>query len=389
LPVALLSTLFLCFFFWRLSAEWDRRTAAIATAMLATSAGWLAYSHVAVTDLPMAAFFSASVLLSLQWIARRDTDPGTNLTLAAACLGIATLAKGLVPLVLFLPVLAVPLFKGQWRSLGAWFRPWPILAFCICSLPWYILCTARNGAEFLRVFFLEQHFGRFRTAALQHVQPPWFYVPILLVLLYPWFPLLAFRSVLSPAGIWRDSRVQTLAAIVLFGFVFFSISVNKLPGYLIPLIPSVFTLLGLGLARAKRPAIALIAPLILLGALPLIGELVPAALAPHGLRSLTIPWVRVFLWLTAAAAAGVALARFSPKQAFGAVATLAAAGFLWFQFVAFPQFDLLASARPLWAATHPPCALQSSRDILYGLYYYSQGRISSCVVDPGAIRVVR
>ncbi len=69
LPVAVLSLLFLGFFWWRLSVEWDRRAASYATAMLATSAGWLMYSHVAVTDLPLAVFFSAAVLLSMPWLA--------------------------------------------------------------------------------------------------------------------------------------------------------------------------------------------------------------------------------------------------------------------------------------------------------------------------------
>src|ERR1700692_4803597 len=70
LPVALQSVLFLVFFWWRLKLEWDRRAASYATLMLATSAGWLTYSHVAVTDLPLAAFFSAAVLYCLPGVGR-------------------------------------------------------------------------------------------------------------------------------------------------------------------------------------------------------------------------------------------------------------------------------------------------------------------------------
>src|SRR5580698_4569046 len=158
LPVAILSVLFLAFFWWRLKLEWGQRAASCATAMLATSVGWLAYSHVAVTDLPLAAFFSAAVLLSLPWMARQDR---ADLTAAAACLGLATLAKGLVPGILFLPVLAM-----GWRRLRDWLRPGPLLAFSVCVFPWYILCTIRNGSEFLRVLFVQQQFGRFRSAAL-------------------------------------------------------------------------------------------------------------------------------------------------------------------------------------------------------------------------------
>ncbi len=169
LPVALLSFAFLAFFWWRLRSEWDARVAFCSTAMLATSAGWLTYSHIAVTDLPLSVFFCAAVLLSIPWIARQER---AGLTAAAACLGLAALAKGLVPLVLFLPV-----FAFGWRRLSDWLRPGPLLAFSVCALPWYILCLMRNGSDFPRVLFMEQTFGRFASAALKHAQPPWFYLP--------------------------------------------------------------------------------------------------------------------------------------------------------------------------------------------------------------------
>lgn len=202
LPVALLSLVFVAFFWWRLRIEWGARAASYATTMLATSVGWLAYSHVAVTDLPLAAFFSAAVLLALPWVARHDRS---SLPAAAACLGLASMAKGLVPLALFLPVFAI-----GWRNLRDWLRPMPILVFAVCALPWYILCTIRNGSEFLRVLFVEQTFGRFHSAALQHGQPVWFYFPVLLLLLYPWFPLLFFsgRGLPCPRTIRAFGRSQ-------------------------------------------------------------------------------------------------------------------------------------------------------------------------------------
>jgi 4-amino-4-deoxy-L-arabinose transferase-like glycosyltransferase len=382
LPLAVLSVLFLGFFWWRLKIEWDHRAASYATAMLATSAGWLTYSHVAVTDVPMAAFFSAAVLLSLRWVARGQRE---GLMAAAACLGLATMAKGLVPDVLFLPVLAIP-----WRRIRDWLRLGPILAFSLCALPWYILCTVRNGSAFLRVFFLEQQFSRFGSTALQHVQPWWFYLPVLLVLLYPWFPLLAFPTVVLPDGTRRDPRIRVLAAVLVFGFVFFSISVNKLYGYLIPLLPIAFSLLGIGLSRARRAAIMVIAPATLLGALPLISGIAPHVLA-HGLRSVPLPWAKILLWVIAAGIAGGVLATLAPGKAFGMAAGLAGIGFLWFQFATFPGFDSFASARPLWQkellTDHPQCAPAVSRNMLYGLYYYSGRQISPCpVLDPSGTR---
>ena len=369
LPVALLCVLFLAFFWWRLKLEWDERTAFFATAMLASSAGWLAYSHVAVTDLPLAAFFSAAVLLSLPWLSRGDRR---TLPAAAACLGFAALAKGLVPLVLFLPVLAF----GR-KRLRDWFRPGPLLAFLICALPWYILCTIRNGPEFLRVFFVEQQLARFGSAALQHVQPWWFYVPMLLVLLYPWFPLVFFPSLVFPGDVRRDPRVRALAGVVIFGFVFFSAAVNKLPGYLIPLLPATFALLGIGLARTARPAAAVTLSVALTGLLPAISAAAPHMLASHGLFAAN-PNPASILWIVPAAFAGLLAARFAPRLA----PILVGAAFLWFQFATFPQFDAMASARGVLRRNNPQCAPGASRDLIYGLRYYSGRQIPSCpVVD--------
>lgn len=386
LPVALLSLAFLAFFWWRLRTEWGARAASYATLMLATSAGWLAYSHVAVTDLPLAAFFSAAVLLSLPWIARRDRS---LLPAAAACLGLAAMAKGLVPLALFLPVFAM-----GWRNLRDWLRPLPILAFAVCALPWYILCTLRNGSEFPRVLFVEQTFARFGSAALQHGQPVWFYFPVLLLLLYPWFPLLffpggSFLPALHAPAPARDPRIRMLAAVAIFGFVFFSVMLNKLPGYLLPLLPEAFALMGIALSRASRPGVALAAPVVLLGLLPLISRIAPGVVA-HGLRSAKIPWVEAVLCLGAAGILGGVLALTANKYAFAIVSSLAAIGFLWFQLAAFPGFDAAVSARPLWLATRPQCAPPLTRSALFGLYYYAERQIPPCpVVDRSMLQIVR
>src|SRR5579862_8976497 len=51
LPVAIASVAFVIFFFVVLRREFGDRTAFYATTIFATSAGWLAFSRVAVTDL--------------------------------------------------------------------------------------------------------------------------------------------------------------------------------------------------------------------------------------------------------------------------------------------------------------------------------------------------
>jgi 4-amino-4-deoxy-L-arabinose transferase-like glycosyltransferase len=247
----------------------------------------------------------------------------------------------------------------------------------------------RNGMDFIRVFFLQQQFGRFTSSALQHVQPFWFYVPALLVLLFPWFPILAVPVIALPKDLRRDPRVRMLAAVVVFGFVFFSASVNKLYGYLMPLLPAVFALLGLGLARARKIGFVLLPSLMLLSLLPAIAGLAPRVMATHT-EGLIIGAVPILACLTVAVILGICLVRFAPRYVFAATAGLAGIGFVLFQLLTFPEFDRLASARPLWNTNHPQCAPVVPRDILYGLYYYSGRELSPCpVLDPAPTRVVR
>lgn len=382
LPVALLSLAFLAFFWYRVKSEWGNATANCAVGILATSAGWLTYSQVAVTDLPLAVFFSAAVLLSLPWIGRGETR---GLTPAAACLGLAVLAKGLVPLVLFLPILVL-----RFRRVFDWLRTGPILAFSLIALPWYILCTMRNGTEFLRVFFIEHHFQRFTAAGLQHVQPWWFYLPILLVLLFPWFPLLTLIRLRDD-----DRRFRAVAAVLLFGLLFFSVAVNKLPGYLLPLLPSASILMGSALARKgiRSPILMAIltTSMALLGILPVAGRVAPEALA-HGLRSANFPWVSTAEGVLVAGAIALGLFRLPEiRRDIGLTAFfISGLALLMFEATVFPRFDAVASARPIWTSTHPECSPRLSRATLYGLYYYAGRSLPECtVLDPAELRVVR
>jgi 4-amino-4-deoxy-L-arabinose transferase-like glycosyltransferase len=68
LPVALMSVAFLLAYAVLLKREFGTRPALTATALLGTSAAWLALSHVGVTDLPLAATFSAAMLLGMRLV---------------------------------------------------------------------------------------------------------------------------------------------------------------------------------------------------------------------------------------------------------------------------------------------------------------------------------
>jgi 4-amino-4-deoxy-L-arabinose transferase-like glycosyltransferase len=371
LPMALLSVAFLGFFWWRLRDLFGERTAVCTAAILATTGGWLAYSHVAVTDLPVSVFFSAAVLLAL---APRGREP--HRVAAAASLGLAVLAKSVPPLVLFTPILFFD--RRNWKR---WFASWPIVVFAAVALPWHIVATLRNGWDLPYVLFVEQQVGRFLNSSRQHGQPWWFYLPVFLGLLFPWFALLPLAIRQATA----DLRLKTLAAILLLGLVFFSASLNKLPGYMLPLLPVTCVLLGSGLAASARPERWLIAPVILLGTLPFAAAVVPQA-AAEGLGATPLDWRLAFSGLAAAAAAAAILLFGLRAFALPAAFLLAVSGFFWLETDVFTKLDRAATARPLWLATHPSCSPVLARSMLYGLYYYSEKELPPCgIVDKNAL----
>jgi 4-amino-4-deoxy-L-arabinose transferase-like glycosyltransferase len=364
LPVALLAVSFLVFFWWRMDRVFDETTANCATAILATSAGWLAYSHIAVTDLPLTAFFSAAVLFSLP---AGDCDQSPFRIAAAIALGLAVLAKSLPPVVIFLPVLLL-----DYRNRRHWFG-WPLAAFAAVVLPWHVAATMRNGPHFIYVLFIQQQFGRFFSDALQHVRPWWFYGPVFLLLLFPWFPLLP----LALRHARDDARTRRLAVVAITGMFFFSASVNKLPGYVLPLLPVTCALMGVALARTVGVQRWIIFPVALLGLLPVAASAVPEA-AAHGLRAVRMPWPAALAGLGAATCAGCAIAWGLKHRALPLAVSLVAVGFFWMELTLFPAMDRAGSARILWSGNRLDCAPALPRGVLYGLYYYSEKRIPDC-----------
>jgi 4-amino-4-deoxy-L-arabinose transferase-like glycosyltransferase len=261
------------------------------------------------------------------------------------------------------------------RNWKRWFASWPIAAFAAVALPWHVIATLRNGWHLPYVLFIEQQVGRFLKSSRQHGQPWWFYLPVFLGLLFPWFALLplAFRRVSI------DRRLRTLAAILIVGLIFFSASINKLPGYVLPLAPVTCVLMGAGLAASPRPERWLVVPVILLGALPFAAALIPKA-AADGLSAAPPNWPLALSGLAIAAVIASILVFGLRSLAVPAAFLLAAGGFFWLETGIFPQLDRAATARPLWLETHPSCAPVLARPMLYGLYYYSKRELPPCAI---------
>jgi 4-amino-4-deoxy-L-arabinose transferase-like glycosyltransferase len=389
LPVALLSVAFLIGYWWMLRRAFGQAAATCASIFLGTSAGWVAFSAVAVTDLPLAAFSAFALLLVLDLLPDRHPSLRRLCTIAAL-LGGAVLAKGLVPLVLALP--AGWALRRHWRKL---LHPAPMATFLAVALPWYLLCWMRNGNQFLYTFFVQHQLGRFTSDALQHVRPFWFYVPVLIAGVYPWSILLpmVFRR-----SLWQDARTRYLVQWFVFGILFFSASRNKLPGYLLPLLPPLMALMGVSIMRTRRAAPLLALTCILLIGLPLAMFLLPAALAQGG-PLFPIPEaaaLRTALFLPIAFILA-ALVYFGDRQGTGRVAMLITMGAVVCLLVGsikrgtLPVIDASVSPRALWHSVERQpdvCVADIHRAWRYGLNYYSLVPLPDCAVRPAAWQVL-
>jgi len=392
LPVALMTAGFLVFYWWILKREFGCRAAWLATFILGTCAGWIVFSQVGTTDLPVTATFSAAMLLALPWIARRETR---FLPMAAALLGFAVLAKSLPPLALAAPI---ALRWRWWRDLLRWRV---VLPFVVVAAPWHVLCYLRNGRVFLDTLFVEHQFGRFTSDALGHPQPRIFYLPVLAGLLLPWSPLLVG---LARRAAYRDMRRLFLLVWFLFGLLFFTMSVNKLAGYVLPLVPAAAALMAVALDEApntgrpgdgsRNSCATLICCALALVMFPAATPILPDAVA-MGLSRAPRPAFHWTWFLPVAVAAGVWMleGRKLRLAATVLVAAGAGAGMIYLKLTAAPELNRVGSARGLWqeiaGRAGEVCVDNIDRRWRYGLNYYSVTPLPECSELARPLRLVQ
>ena len=199
---------------------------------------------------------------------------------AAAC---AVLSKGLVGVLI--PGLALAVYALVERDLAPLKRlHWiaGLSLFAAIVAPWFVLVQHRNP-EFFRFFFVHEHFERYLLPEHHRPGPWWYFVPVLLVGLWPWTPAVPAaiaRGWKAPAaGGFRLDRFLTVWAGVIV--VFFSASHSKLPGYILPAVPAIVLLFArhypaMSERLRRAPALAAIASGVVLaalaGALPAFSE---------------------------------------------------------------------------------------------------------------------
>jgi 4-amino-4-deoxy-L-arabinose transferase-like glycosyltransferase len=382
LPVALASLAFLVFFCATLAREFSDRVALSATGILATSAGWLAYSFAALPDLLLSASLGAATMIGLF-----DTRPKRG-GIAGILLGLAVLAKGFVAVVLFAPVFLVARRK----------RLAILAASVLVAAPWYVLCALRYGPMFWSEFFWKHHVDRFLSPSLEHVQPFWFYLPVMLAGLFPWIPL---AGLLARPKTYADVRTRFLLLFLVWGLVFFSASRNKLPGYVLPLLPALAVVLAVGFDSVGRsveeevPGRAqawwLAGCTLLLTATPTIARVLPGALL-SGLSRVEPAYALALPFVLAAALVWILAWTGRTPLAFLTAALTAAVAAGYLKSSTFPALDRQVSVRAFWQANRTQaaqaCLEAIPRAWEYGLNYYAGRPLHRCEAPAAAWRIV-
>lgn len=286
-------------------AEAPRRRwlrAALAAGVIATTPAWIGWGRSSTTDMLLSSTITLALLAFLLLDHAPERSPLAPLGRVGMAFfaGCAVLAKG--PVGLLLPVLVVSaysLWSRGWRaSLRVLVRhPLPLLAmvglFLAVVLPWYGAAAQVNGQAFVGGFLGFSNLQRFTSVLYAHPGPPWFYLPWLLALLFPWSLYLPQALAQALAGLRRPatanpaSRVPVFLGIWLVLVVaFFSAAATKLPGYILPALPAASLLVALWLLPfgPPRPGPALPMPARVGGGLQaalLAGLALAAALAPR------------------------------------------------------------------------------------------------------------
>ncbi len=169
--------------------------------------------------------------------------------LSALACGLGLLTKGPVaPVLVAVPVALYGALDRRAARVGG--RLWlAYLAVAVgLAAPWFVAVAVRDPS-FLDYFVWTHHVRRFLDP-IDHLQPAWYYMPVLLAGVVPWALLLPgfaaylVRRVPPSGGPQRTAALGFFLLAGLWGLLFFSASACKRPSYLLPAMPPLALALG-------------------------------------------------------------------------------------------------------------------------------------------------
>lgn len=194
-------------------------------------------------DAPLAVWTSMA-MLCIMWAYANDTHRSRLLGFIGVGIasGAGVMTKGFIALALPALVLTPWLaLTRRWRHIIV-YGPVAVAAAALTVLPWGLAVQQRDP-EFWSFFFWHEHIQRFFSQThAQHSASGFFFVPVLLIGLLPWWGCLFYfqKSIRAMAAGTR--RYVVLWIVV--PFLFFSCAQGKLAPYILPCFPALALLVG-------------------------------------------------------------------------------------------------------------------------------------------------
>jgi 4-amino-4-deoxy-L-arabinose transferase-like glycosyltransferase len=221
---------------------WGIEAGVRALLLVSASTLFVLLGHQLTLDMLLSFLLIAALGSFLMAQARRDSEAWRAWMLCCwAAMALAVLTKGLIGVLIPAATLSVYLvWQRDWMLLRRLNLRWGLPSFTAIAAPWFVL-AARGNPQFLRFFFVREHFQRFLTPIEHRTQPWWFFVPVLVVAIMPWLPqatrvLIAPFTDRAPRGQFDAARLLWIWCV--FILLFFSCSDAKLIPYILPAVPA-------------------------------------------------------------------------------------------------------------------------------------------------------
>jgi len=251
--VSLFGVLTVLLLFWWLRKREGEELAFVSSLVLLTSLDFIVMSSVAMPDIVLTFFITASLISFFEGYARRSVS---WYRLAFLFSGLATLTKG--PVGLALPGLVAVVFLLLRRELIKTLReiPWisGFIIYFAVVLPWYGAIFLKHGREFFMDFIVFHNIHRFTGKIPGHPTQWWYYIANYFWLYLPWsfvFPFALYRLFKSRESITEP--VLNFSLVWFFTvFAFFQVAHTKLAHYLLPSFPAFAVIVGWYLLRFRE-----------------------------------------------------------------------------------------------------------------------------------------
>ena len=224
----------------------DRITGLYASGMLGTSLFFFIFGNFNILDVPLTFYTCLSIWAGYRHVTG-TVDKKAWLYLLYLSSALAFLTKGLIGVVFPFAILTLWLvLSGQRKRTIALFSPIGIVLFLAITSPWLIL-VQQEHKDFLRFFFIQEHFLRYTTTMHGRDNSILLYLPAVIIGCLPWTAFLV-------RAVWEVRKDKSsLSALrgksflwtwIVFIFVFFSLSSSKLIPYIAPIFIPLSVLIG-------------------------------------------------------------------------------------------------------------------------------------------------